>query len=132
MRQKEVYSTKAKTDNGGNFFVDVKANGEVKITLSNPSPNGGYVRESATISPSEAGKLAQAVITQAQLKAAPKAYTLADKKKEQGQSAYDPWTPESEQRLKALYSSGKSVEEISVELGRSVSAIESRIRKLSL
>ena len=63
MRQKEVYSTKAKTDNGGNFFVDVKANGEVKITLSKPSPNGGYVRESATISPSEAGKLAQAVIT---------------------------------------------------------------------
>ena len=51
---------------------------------------------------------------------------------EQHPNAYKAWSKEDDDRLEVLFSDGKSVKEISAELGRMKGAVYSRINKLEL
>lgn len=61
----------------------------------------------------------------------PKSYTLDDKRKIRAR-AYLPWSVEDDERLEALFSEGRSIEELAQAFERNEGAISSRIKKLEL
>ena len=54
------------------------------------------------------------------------------KQKEEHANAYQPWTPEEEDRMKELWKMGYSPKEIGEQLGRNEGAILSRLKKTNL
>jgi hypothetical protein len=61
----------------------------------------------------------------------PGAYTL-DEIHVQYPKAYAKWSPEDDEKIKDLYQSGKTIEELAPIFQRNVGAIESRLVKLGL
>lgn len=60
----------------------------------------------------------------------PKAYTIEQKRKEQGKGAYKSWTKEDDEKLKELYAKGVSETELADFFQRGTGAIRSRISKI--
>ena len=135
---KDLWSFSEKTLNRTRIFVDLKSSGKLKITLSKPLGNGNYGREELYIPKSDIAALRDvlnnsfpptqpmAVAPQA------KAYDLDAIRKQQGQSAYTPWTADDDAELIKLHGEGHTVEYMSAHYKRGIGAIKSRLKKLGL
>ncbi len=65
------------------------------------------------------------------LKAGTKTYSV-DEKRQSHPKAYQKWTPEDDQRLCDEFANGSSISELAELLQRQESAIQSRLKKLSM
>ena len=135
---KDLWSFNDKTPRGMRIFVDLKSSGKLKITLSKPLGKGQFERDELFIPENNIAALRDTlnnVFPPSQPMAATpavKAYTLDDKRNQQGQSAYMPWTDADEGKLKKLHKEGYSVEQLSAHFKRGEGAIKSRLKKLGL
>ena len=73
----------------------------------------------------------QAIKKAAPIKTDVKSYSL-EKIRETHKQAYLPWTEETDNKLKSLFSEGKSVKELAQIFERNEGAIQSRLKKLNL
>ncbi len=65
-----------------------------------------------------------------QKNSAPKSYTVADKRLV-SKAAYQPWTPELDDKLRILFDMQSDIADIAKEMGRTKTAIESRLKRLN-
>ena len=132
----DLWSFNDKTPNGTRIFVDLKSSGKLKITLSKPLGNGKYDREELFIPEQNIAALRDTLNnnvtskTPTVAKPTAKTYSLDDIRKQQGQSAYMPWTNADDAELKRLHGEGLSMEQLAVHFKRGVGAIKSRLSKL--
>ena len=135
---KDLWSFNDKTPSGMRIFVDLKSSGKLKITLSKPLGRGQFERDWLFIPENNIAALRDTlnnVVPPSQPMAATpavKAYTLDEKRKQQGQSAYMPWTDANDGDLKKLHKEGYSVEQLAAHFKRGEGAIRSRLKKLGL
>ena len=93
---KDLWSFNEKTPNGVRIFVDLKSSGKLKITLSKPLGNGQFERDELFIPENNIAALRDTlnnVVPPSQPMAttpAVKAYTLDEKRKQQGQNHAKP------------------------------------------
>ena len=138
IKDKDIWSFNDKTPNGSRLFVDSKSSGRLKITLSKPLGNGQYDREEIIIPKGKIETLKDTLnsaFTHSQptvTTPAVKAYTLDDIRKQQGKSAYTPWTATDDAELKELHGKGCSIEQLAAHFKRGEGAIRSRLYKLGL
>jgi hypothetical protein len=138
IKDKDIWSFNDKTPNGSRLFVDLKSSGRLKITLSKPLGNGQYDREEIIIPKGKIETLKDTLnsaFTHSQptvTTPAVKAYTLDDIRKQQGKSAYTPWTATDDAELKELHGKGCSIEQLAAHFKRGEGAIRSRLYKLGL
>ena len=131
----------------GNINIDVDANGNIvlsqqwgdgKIILTSDEAGNlgrcilGKIKalnrsqvQNQPNSPSQAPPTTPTAVT-------PKAYTVDEKRKEQGRNAYARWTEQDDQKLKELYGQKKSIRELAEHFHRGKRAIQSRLSKLGL
>lgn len=134
----DLWSFNDKTPNGTRMFVDLKSSGKLKITLSKPLGNGKFERDELFIPEHNIATLRDTlnkVFPPSQPMAATpaaKTYNLDDIRKQQGQSAYTPWTDADDAELIKLYGEGYSVEQLSAHFKRGEGAIKSRLKKHGL
>ena len=125
----------------GNIFIT--PDGKGNVTISQKRMNGSYGE--IVLSVDEMERLAKGIFAKRrdvvptiqepttlppQKQKAQKAYTLEQKRNEQGQDAYKPWTKEDDKNLKELYEKGLTIEQLAKHFHRSKGAIESRINKV--
>lgn len=124
--KKDLWSYSSKTGQGDYLFLDLKNDGTMKITLSQPDGNGGYNRSNVIIPKDQIEALGKAMMQTTPVKS----FFIEDARKQDGVNAYTPWTKEDEQELLEMNRRGESIESIAKQLHRGTGAIESRLKKL--
>lgn len=132
MKNNIISTESAKTNSGNRIWLNLQADGSMKIVISKPKADGGYDNtESVQLPTFKVKKLYSNLGKLGSITSSPSP-TLEQLRAIQGQQAYAKWEKDEEERLRQLYITGHTVEDIAKALSRGTGAIESRLRKLGL
>jgi len=118
------------------IFVDLKQNsdGSRFVSLTEVKRDESDVRSRILIDEAYAAELARAlaaVVAMVGDEPATRSYSF-EQERQTHPNAYQPWTREEDEQLKAAYTRSSSIEQLARNHGRAPSAIRSRLEKLGL
>ena len=135
MKHQYLFSTKLQTG-GRTYFFDLKTtkdgNQYLEIIESKRKGEAEFERRQIVVFEESIHRFSQKIAEVVEKMQFDQNTNPPEKKKNLCSNAYQPWTPEDDNKLELLYCKGKKLAELTEVFGRKEGAIRSRIKKLEL